>query len=220
MLTHSTNWAIIAESHVPQRTRLALKNRYFALRLKHENVNKEEGPTRKTTKKRDVEGDQTQAQVSTGQEERNMLSGLDDDDDDDDEDEDEDDGDNEDRVCATIEIKDNRNIRRTRYSKTRFGEMGGNLMGINDGTSHMQSQAVMDVGANGWSGSAGDPVLSSPEPFPHDAGSFSVDDWGKDATSHLHYENLSTLTPEKGYLSAIENLSVFTAACSRETYGR
>lgn len=91
-------------------------------------------------------------------------------------------------------------------------------MGINDGTSHMQSQAVMDVGANGWSGSAGDPVLSSPEPFPHDAGSFSVDDWGKDATSHLHYENLSTLTPEKGYLSAIENLSVFTAACSRETY--
>ncbi|OTA83730.1 hypothetical protein M434DRAFT_43997, partial [Hypoxylon sp. CO27-5] len=37
VLTHSTNWATIAASHVPPRTRLALKNRYSTLRLRHEN---------------------------------------------------------------------------------------------------------------------------------------------------------------------------------------
>ena len=38
MLSHGTNWSNIAASHVPQRTRLALKNRYSKLRLKHQNT--------------------------------------------------------------------------------------------------------------------------------------------------------------------------------------
>lgn len=37
VLTHGTNWAAIASSHTPKRTTLALKNRYSALRLKHDN---------------------------------------------------------------------------------------------------------------------------------------------------------------------------------------
>jgi hypothetical protein len=37
VLTHGTNWAVIAGSHTPKRTTLALKNRYSALRLKHDN---------------------------------------------------------------------------------------------------------------------------------------------------------------------------------------
>lgn len=38
VLTHGTNWAAIAGSHTPKRTTLALKNRYSALRLKHDNL--------------------------------------------------------------------------------------------------------------------------------------------------------------------------------------
>ncbi|KAI0204040.1 hypothetical protein F4808DRAFT_414565 [Astrocystis sublimbata] len=37
VLTHGTNWAVIAGSHTPRRTTLALKNRYSALRLRHDN---------------------------------------------------------------------------------------------------------------------------------------------------------------------------------------
>jgi hypothetical protein len=149
-----------------------------------------------------------------------MLGGLDDDDDDDDEEEEEDEGGNEeDRVCGVMEIKENRNVRGREHPKTRFGEIGGNIMGINAGTSNMQSQGVMDLGTNAWSGCAADPVLSSPESFPHDVGSFSADDWVKDTASHLHYEDPSALAPEKSYLSAIEDLTVFTAARSHEAYG-
>lgn len=37
VLTHGTNWSVIATSHVPRRTTLSLKNRYATLRLRHEN---------------------------------------------------------------------------------------------------------------------------------------------------------------------------------------
>jgi hypothetical protein len=37
VITHGTNWATIAASHTPNRTTLALKNRYWTLRLKHNN---------------------------------------------------------------------------------------------------------------------------------------------------------------------------------------
>lgn len=40
VLAHSTNWATIAGSHKPNRTTLALKNRYSTLRLKHDNRKK------------------------------------------------------------------------------------------------------------------------------------------------------------------------------------
>lgn len=40
VLTHGTNWATIASSHVPKRTTLALKNRYSTLRLWNENSSK------------------------------------------------------------------------------------------------------------------------------------------------------------------------------------
>ena len=40
VLTHGTNWATIATTHIPKRTSLALKNRYSVLRLKHRNRDK------------------------------------------------------------------------------------------------------------------------------------------------------------------------------------
>ena len=40
VLTHGTNWATIAASHVPKRTTLALKNRYSTLGLWNQNKNK------------------------------------------------------------------------------------------------------------------------------------------------------------------------------------
>lgn len=39
VLSHGTNWSTIAAAHTPQRTTLALKNRYSTLRLKHQNEN-------------------------------------------------------------------------------------------------------------------------------------------------------------------------------------
>lgn len=38
VLTFGTNWSTIATSHIPQRTTLALKNRYTMLRLRHRNA--------------------------------------------------------------------------------------------------------------------------------------------------------------------------------------
>jgi hypothetical protein len=38
VLSHGTNWSTIAASHTPQRTTLALKNRYSKLRLRHQNA--------------------------------------------------------------------------------------------------------------------------------------------------------------------------------------
>ena len=37
VLSYGTNWSTIAASHTPQRTTLALKNRYSKLRLRHQN---------------------------------------------------------------------------------------------------------------------------------------------------------------------------------------
>jgi hypothetical protein len=38
VLSYGTNWSTIAASHTPQRTTLALKNRYSKLRLRHQNT--------------------------------------------------------------------------------------------------------------------------------------------------------------------------------------
>jgi hypothetical protein len=49
VLSHGTNWSLIAMSHVPQRTTLSLKNRYATLRLRHENISKSNEPERPHT---------------------------------------------------------------------------------------------------------------------------------------------------------------------------
>lgn len=47
VLTHGTNWSTIASFHTPSRNTLALKNRYSALRLRHDNKKKANGDTAK-----------------------------------------------------------------------------------------------------------------------------------------------------------------------------
>lgn len=54
VLTHGRNWATIASTHKPNRTTLALKNRYSTLRLKHDNKNKANGKVTKATQSANV----------------------------------------------------------------------------------------------------------------------------------------------------------------------
>ncbi|KAE8551342.1 hypothetical protein TMatcc_001286 [Talaromyces marneffei ATCC 18224] len=44
VLSHGTTWSTIATSHTPKRTTLALKNRYYALRLRHQNAGNHKEP--------------------------------------------------------------------------------------------------------------------------------------------------------------------------------
>lgn len=54
VLTHGRNWATIASTHKPNRTTLALKNRYSTLRLKYDNKNKANGKVTKATQSMNV----------------------------------------------------------------------------------------------------------------------------------------------------------------------
>ncbi|KAI1676370.1 DNA-binding protein eta2 [Pyrenophora tritici-repentis] len=74
VLTHGTNWATIAGFHIPNRTTLALKNRYSTLRLKNENRKKARYGESEANKKSQSEGVNTNALQTTQWEARDLTN--------------------------------------------------------------------------------------------------------------------------------------------------
>ncbi|KAI0896157.1 hypothetical protein F4806DRAFT_52728 [Annulohypoxylon nitens] len=222
VLTHSTNWATIASSHVPPRTRLALKNRYSTLRLKHENENKRESNAKKSAEtsvsnfeadtgssKRDIKWSPSiQIQQGGGSDPVDILIESDEEEDDDDEDDDneEDDGDDGNRGGTP------------QNRKTRV-ELGDTLNAIENGSVDIQMQDARVTVSNDWADFTEPSALPSLDYFHHDAQSISMENWTNDAESQVQYEDLLELTPGgENYLCGMEDSGVINTGLQYKPY--
>ncbi|KAI1452422.1 hypothetical protein F4805DRAFT_30213 [Annulohypoxylon moriforme] len=222
VLTHSTNWATIAASHVPPRTRLALKNRYSTLRLKHENESKRESTIRKSVEtppsnfeptmaiSKDVKWTPpAQIHQGRGPDPVDVLieSDEEEDDDDDDEDNEEDDGDDE-----------NRGDGNSKNSMPHI-ELGNSLNGVDNGAVDIQMQDTGVTASNDWADFTEPSALPPLDYFHHDAQHIPMDSWANDTESHVQYEDLLELTPGENYLCDMDDSGAMNTGVQYKSYG-
>lgn len=197
VLTHSTNWATIAASHVPKRTTLALKNRYSTLRLRHENGKRsKEHTARKTPRASSSNLDGVMAisqEEMTHQKVQGYLSNDevaeedDEEDGEDGEDDEDEDGDEDDHDGKIFRVQANSN-------KANTGTID----------SHTENSNTTTSGAlAGFTERSG---LFSTGSFPHGASPVSTENWTNDAVDLAAYESPFPLNHPSLYLGPGEDL--------------
>ncbi|KAI1407372.1 hypothetical protein F5Y13DRAFT_195435 [Hypoxylon sp. FL1857] len=217
VLTHSTNWATIAASHVPPRTRLALKNRYSTLRLRHENENKRDQNIKKSIEnspssfeaamaacRRDL-GWNSQVQMHPTSDV--SVESDEDDDDDDDEDNEEDDGDEGNRQDG--KVRDG--------SDTTCVEMGASLSGATTGIMDVQMQEP-SVTLDSWTGFTERSALPPLNTFHHGPPHMPIDSWASEMANPTQYEGLLDLTTGENYLCGMDDPSVMGTGLPYKSY--
>ncbi|KAI2465134.1 hypothetical protein F4781DRAFT_410593 [Annulohypoxylon bovei var. microspora] len=224
VLTHSTNWATIAASHVPLRTRLALKNRYSTLRLKHENENKRDSVVLKSvetppsifeppigTSKRDIKWNSSaQTHQGRGSDPVDILIESDDEEDDDDDDE-ENDEDDDDENREGGNLSNNINIAKV--------EARNGLGRVENGAVDIQMQEANVTTSSDWAGFIEQGPFPSLDCFHHDTQPISTDNWANDMQNHVQYDDLFELAHGENYLCDIEDPGVINAGLQYKSYG-
>ncbi|KAI0139586.1 hypothetical protein F4776DRAFT_662538 [Hypoxylon sp. NC0597] len=214
VLTHSTNWATIAASHVPPRTRLALKNRYSTLRLRHENENKREQNIKKSVETSPSNFDvamwnsQVQMHPTRTPDEGDISVESDEDDEDDEDDENEEYDGNE---------GNHQDEKVQNGSNTTSIETGPTLSGVNTSVLDIQMQDPSMTPDN-WTGFSERGTLPSLNTFHHGNQIMPIENWGSEMANQAQYEGLFELTTGENYLCDIENPGLAGAELPYKSY--
>ncbi|KAL9617510.1 MAG: hypothetical protein Q9160_007721 [Pyrenula sp. 1 TL-2023] len=207
VLTHGTNWTTIASSHSPRRTTLALKNRYYTLRLRHENSTKSKDRTTGKTVRNSTPS--SESSRSNSEKESQMYQKLqgrhtpkendhfgereNDDDDDGEDEEDQDAGEgNADQSNSEAQVSHFQSM--TKPSKVLTSAMESNTTDPTIATSAA------------WTGFSEQTGLLSPESFHHGTSPLSNENWMNETADQTSYENPFALNQASLFLEHTEDV--------------
>ncbi|KAI0835830.1 hypothetical protein F5Y06DRAFT_299307 [Hypoxylon sp. FL0890] len=221
VLTHSTNWATIAASHIPPRTRLALKNRYSTLRLRHENEIKKDqnikGTVETSTSNFDAPmtaynrnlGWNSQVRIHpTRTPDECDLSVVSDEYEEDNKNKEDDQDEGTDRDGK---VRDSSGSPCVKISTT--------LSGANAGVMDFQMQETGVAAPDGWVGSPARSSLFPLSSFHHRAQPMPIGNWTNETANPEQYESLFELTTWKSYLCGIEDPGIISTGLPYRSYG-